>query len=148
MLVGEVMTRNVEVIGSNAPLVEAAAKMKDLDVGLIPVCEADELKGTLTDRDITVRGIAEGHNPSETKVGDIMSTDLAYCFEDEEIGEALNIMEARQIRRLPVLSRERRLVGIVSLGDLAVHGGQRELVGETLKEVSQPAIPRRQTGHS
>jgi CBS domain-containing protein len=143
MLVGEVMTRNVEVIGSNAPLVEAAAKMKDLDVGLIPVCEADELKGTLTDRDITVRGIAEGYNPSQTKVGDIMSTDLAYCFEDEEIEEALNIMEARQIRRLPVLSREKRLVGIVSLGDLAVHGGQRELVGETLKEVSQPAIPRR-----
>jgi CBS domain-containing protein len=143
MLVGEVMTRNVEVIGASAPLIEAAAKMKDLDVGLIPVCEADELKGTLTDRDITVRGIAEGYNPSETKVSDIMSTDLAYCFEDEEIEEALNIMEARQIRRLPVLSREKRLVGIVSLGDLAVHSGQRELVGETLKEVSQPAIPRR-----
>jgi CBS domain-containing protein len=117
--------------------------MKTLDVGLIPVCDGEKLRGTLTDRDITIRGIAEGHNPSQTTVGDIMSTDLAYCFEDEEIGEALNIMEARQIRRLPVLSREKRLVGIVSLGDLAVHGGEREVVGETLKEVSQPAIPRR-----
>ena len=143
MRVGAVMTPNVEVIGSNAPLKEAAAKMKNLDVGLIPVCEGDELKGTLTDRDITVRGVAEGYNPSETTVGDIMSTDLAYCFEDEEIEEALSLMEARQIRRLPVLSRERRLVGIVSLGDLAVHAGQKERLGETLKEVSQPAIPRR-----
>jgi len=98
MRVAEVMTTNVEVIGSNAPLKEAAAKMKNLDVGLIPVCEGDELKGTLTDRDITVRGVAESHNPSETKVGDIMSTDLAYCFEDEEIEEALSLMEARQIR--------------------------------------------------
>ena len=143
MRVAEVMTTNVEVIGSNAPLKEAAAKMKSLDVGLIPVCEGDELRGTLTDRDITVRGVAEGYNPSETKVGDIMSTDLAYCFEDEEIEEALSLMEARQIRRLPVLSRERRLVGIVSLGDLAVHAGQKERLGETLKEVSQPAVPRR-----
>ena len=90
-----------------------------------------------------MRGVAEGYNPSETKVGDIMSTDLAYCFEDEEIEEALSLMEARQIRRLPVLSREKRLVGIVSLGDLAVHAGQKERLGETLKEVSQPAIPRR-----
>jgi CBS domain-containing protein len=143
MRVAEVMTTNVEVIGSNAALKEAAAKMKSLDVGLIPVCEGDELKGTLTDRDITVRGVAEGYNPSETKVGDIMSTDLAYCFEDEEVEEALSLMEARQIRRLPVLSRENRLVGIVSLGDLAVHAGQKERLGETLKEVSQPAIPRR-----
>jgi CBS domain-containing protein len=143
MRIGEVMTTNVEVIGSNAPLKEAAAKMKSLDVGLIPVCEGDELRGTLTDRDITVRGVAEGYNPSETKVGDIMSTDLAYCFEDEEVEEALSLMEARQIRRLPVLSRENRLVGIVSLGDLAVHAGQKERLGETLKEVSQPAIPRR-----
>jgi CBS domain-containing protein len=143
MHVGEVMTRNVEVIGSNASLKEAAAKMKSLDVGLIPVCEADELKGTLTDRDITVRGIAEGHNPLEKTVGDIMSTDLAYCFEDEDIDQALALMEERQIRRLPVLSREKRLVGIVSLGDLAVHAGQRERLGETLKEVSQPAAPRR-----
>jgi CBS domain-containing protein len=143
MLVGEVMTRNVEVIGSNAPLIEAAAKMKNLDVGLIPVCEADELKGTLTDRDITVRGVAEGYNPSETKVADIMSTDLTYCFEDDEIEAALNLMEKRQIRRLPVLSREKRLVGIVSLGDLAVHSGQKARLGETLEEVSQPGTPRR-----
>lgn len=143
MRLGEIMTRDVEVIGSNALLKEAAAKMKDLDVGLIPVCEGDELKGTLTDRDITVRATAAGRSPSKTKVFDIMSKEIAYCFEDQEIEEAISLMEARQIRRLPILSREKRLVGIVSLGDLAVHAGQRELLGETLKEVSRPAVPRR-----
>jgi len=143
MHVGEVMTRHVEVISSNAPLREAAGKMKTLDVGLVPVCDGDNLKGILTDRDITVRGIAEGYDPSETKVADIMSTDLAYCFEDDEIEAALNLMEKRQIRRLPVLSREKRLVGIVSLGDLAVHGGQKARLGATLEEVSQPASPKR-----
>jgi CBS domain-containing protein len=144
MRLGEVMTRDVEVIGSNAPLKEAAAKMKTLDVGLIPVCEGDELKGTLTDRDITVRATAKGRNPSKTKVSDIMSKEeIAYCFEDQEIEETMSLMEARQIRRLPILNREKRLVGIVSLGDLAVHTGQNELLGETLKEVSRPAVPRR-----
>jgi CBS domain-containing protein len=144
MRLGEVMTRDVEVIGSNAPLKEAAAKMETLDVGLIPVCDGDELKGTLTDRDITVRATAKGRNPSKTKVSDIMSKEeIAYCFEDQEIEEAMSLMEARQIRRLPILNREKRLVGIVSLGDLAVHTGQNELLGETLKEVSRPAVPRR-----
>jgi len=144
MRLGEVMTRDVEVIGPNAVLKEAAAKMKDLDVGLIPVCDGDELKGTLTDRDITVRATAEGRNPSKTKVS-AMSTEIAYCFEDQEIEEAMSLMEARQIRRLPILNSEKRLVGIVSLGDLAVHSGQNELLGETLKEVSRPAVPRRTT---
>jgi len=134
MRLGEMMTMDVEVIGSNASLKEAAAKMKDLDVGLIPVCEADELKGTLTDRDITVRATAEGRNPSKTKVSDIMSKEIAYCFEDQEIEEAMSLMEARQIRRLPILNREKRLVGIVSLGDLSVHAWQNILLGETLKD--------------
>jgi predicted transcriptional regulator len=85
MHVAEVMTRHVEVIDSNAPLREATGKMKTLDVGLISVCDGDKLRGTLTDRDITVRGVAEGCDPSKTKVADIMSTDLAYCYEDDEI---------------------------------------------------------------
>src|SRR5262245_29635208 len=103
MRLGEVMTRDVEVIRSNTPLKEAAAKMKDLDVGLIPVCDGDELKGTLTDRDITVRAIAKGRNPSKTRVSDIMFKEIAYCFEDQEIEEAMSLMEVRQIRRLPIL---------------------------------------------
>jgi CBS domain-containing protein len=137
------MTRDVEVVSRNTSLKEAAAQMKNLDVGLMPVCDGDELKGTLTDRDITVRGTAEGRDPVKTTVSEIMSTDVAYCFEDQEIEEAMSLMEARQIRRLPILSREKRLIGIVSLGDLAVHAGQNELLGDTLKEVSRPALPRR-----
>jgi CBS domain-containing protein len=143
MHIGEVMTKHVEVIGPDARLREAAGKMKTLDVGLIPVCDGDKLRGTLTDRDIAVRAVAQGYDPAETKVADIMSTDLAYCFEDDEIEAALNLMEKRQIRRLPVLNRDKRLVGIVSLGDLAVHAGPKARLGETLEEVSQPATPRR-----
>src|SRR5437773_11796367 len=124
MQLREIMTPDVEVVDSKAVLKEAAAKMKHLDVGVMPVCDGEKLKGTLTDRDITVRATAEGRNPSKTKVSDIMSKEIAYCFEDQEIEEAMSLMEARQIRRLPILSREKRLVGIVSLGDLAVHAGQ------------------------
>jgi CBS domain-containing protein len=108
-----------------------------------PSATATKLRGTITDRDVTVRGVAEGYDPAETKVADIMSTDLAYCFEDDEIEAALSLMEKRQIRRLPLLSREKRLVGIVSLGDLAVHTGKKARLGETLEEVSRPASPRR-----
>jgi CBS domain-containing protein len=143
MRLAELMTRDVEVIDSNARLKEAAAKMKSLDVGLIPVCDGEQLKGTLTDRDITVRATAEGKSPARTKVSDIMSTDIAYCFEDQELEEAMSLMEARQIRRLPILNRDKHLVGIVSLGDLAIHSGQKEMLSETLKEVSRPAVPRR-----
>jgi len=134
MRLGEMMTMDVEVIGFNASLKEAAAKMRDVEAGLIPVYEKNELKGTLTDRDITVRATAEGRNPSKTKVSDIMSKEIAYCFEDQEIEEAMGLMEARQIRRLPILNREKRLVGIVSLGDLSVHAWQNILLGETLKD--------------
>src|SRR5215510_11709403 len=142
MHLGEIMTMNVEVIGSNASLKEAAAKMRDLEVGFIPVCEGDELKGTLTDRDITVRATAEGRIPSRTNVSDIMSKEIAYCFEDQEIEEAMGLMQARQIRCLPILNREKRLVGIVSLGDLSVRAWQNILLGETFKELSRPAVAR------
>jgi CBS domain-containing protein len=143
MQLREIMTPNVEVVKTDAVLKEAAAKMKQLDVGLMPVCDGDTLTGMLTDRDITVRATAEGRNPSKTKVADVMSTDVAYCFEDQEVEEAVSLMEVRQIRRLPILSRDKHLVGIVSLGDIAVHTGDRNLAGETLREVSEPAFPKR-----
>ena len=142
MQLGDIMTRDVEVIAMDASLREAAAKMKALDVGLVPICDGETLKGTLTDRDITIRAIADGYDPATTKVSEIMTTDLAYCYEDQEIEEALSLMDVKQIRRLPILNRDQELVGIVSLGDLAVHSG-KELVGDTLKEVSRPALPRR-----
>jgi len=99
----DVMTRNVEVVNTTASLQDAAIKMKNLDVGLIPVCDGDRLKGILTDRDITIRATAHGRNPKNTKVTEVMSTDIAYCLEDQEVEEAVSLMEARQIRRMPIL---------------------------------------------
>jgi len=139
----DIMTRNVEVVNGNASLKEAAAKMKKLDVGLIPVCDGDRLKGLLTDRDITIRATADGRDPSKTKVNEVMSTDIAYCLEDQAVDEAVILMEARQIRRLPILNQDKHLVGIVSLADIAVHVGDRDLTGETLEEISEPAEPKR-----
>ena len=139
----DIMTRNVEVVSAGASLKDAAKKMKDLDVGLIPVCDGDRLKGVLTDRDITIRATADGRDPSKTKVSEVMSTDLAYCLEDQEVEEAVSVMEARQIRRLPLVNQDKRLIGIISLADIAVHVGDRDLSGETLEEISAPAEPKR-----
>ena len=139
----DIMTRNVEIVSADCSLKEAATKMREFDVGLIPVCEGGRLRGMVSDRDITIRATADGRDPVKTKVSEIMSTDIAYCLEDQEIEEAVSLMEARQIRRLPVLDTDKRLVGIVSLGDVAVHVGDRDLTGETLEEISQPAEPKR-----
>ena len=139
----DIMTRNVEVVNGNASLKEAATKMKKLDVGLIPVCDGDRVKGLLNDRDITIRATANGRDPSKTKVNEVMSTDIAYCLEDQAVDEAVILMEARQIRRLPILNQDKQLIGIVSLADIAVHVGDRDLTGETLEEISEPAEPKR-----
>ena len=143
MRLKEIMTKDVEVVAPEATLQDAAKKMKALNVGLIPVCNGEKVTGMLTDRDITVRATAEGRSPTRTKVSEIMSHDVAYCFEDQEIEQAVTVMEVKQIRRLPIMSRDKRLVGIVSLGDLAVHTGDQVLAGEALMEVSEPSLPRR-----
>jgi CBS domain-containing protein len=143
MQLREVMTPDVEVIGCDIALRDAAAKMRQLNVGLVPVCDGDKLRGLLTDRDITVRATAEGRDPSKTKVSEIMSADVVFCFEDQEVEEAISLMEVKQIRRMPILNRDKRLVGIVSLGDIAVRTGDQKLSGETLREVSEPAFPKR-----
>jgi CBS domain-containing protein len=137
------MTPEVEVISPETTLAEAAQRMKSLDVGLLPVGERDRLVGMVTDRDITVRATAEGRDPKTTNVREVMTEQVFYCFEDESIEQAAEIMERAQIRRLMVLNRDKRLVGIVSLGDLAVETGEEELAGEVLERVSEPAAPRR-----
>lgn len=146
MQIREVMTERAEVISSQAPALEAAAKMRDLDVGSLPVCDGERLEGLLTDRDIAVRLVAEGLDPAMTKVNEIMTPGATYCFEDQTLDEAANVMEAQQIRRLPILNRNKRLVGILSLGDLAVrtHGNEdRELAEEALRNISEPSEPKR-----
>jgi CBS domain-containing protein len=140
MLVSDVMTRRAECIRSTNSLQEAARKMKSLDVGPLPVCgENDRLVGIITDRDITVRGVAEACDPRTTTVKDVMTPDIVYCFEDQDVQEAARLMQENQVRRLIVLNRDKRLVGIVSLGDLAVETGDEKLSGKTLEEVSLPS---------
>jgi CBS domain-containing protein len=130
------MTKGAECIGPTASLQEAAAKMKALDVGSLPVCEGDRLVGMITDRDITVRATAEALPPGLGQVRDVMTPDVVYCFEDQDVREAARLMQENQIRRLVVLNRDKRLVGIVSLGDLAVEAGDEKLAGKTLEDVS------------
>ena len=143
MTLKDVMTPDVEVIAPEATLQQAAAKMRRLNIGPLPVCDGDQLVGMLTDRDITVRAVAEGCDPTTTTVREAMTPDIAYCFEDQTIEDAVQMMERYQIRRLPILNRTQRLVGMVSLGDLAVSRGNETRVGEPLKQVSEPAEPRR-----
>jgi CBS domain-containing protein len=118
--------------------------MRDLDVGPLPVCgDDDRLVGVITDRDITVRATAEGEHPWTTHVREIMTPEVIYCFEDQDVAEAACIMKEKQVRRLIVLNRDKRMVGIVSLGDLAVDTGDEVIAGNTLEGVSMPAQPRR-----
>jgi CBS domain-containing protein/sporulation protein YlmC with PRC-barrel domain len=143
MQIKEIMTRQVEVIHPEATLWEAAQKMAGLDVGPLPVCKGDELVGMLTDRDITVRATAEGRDPKTTRVHEVMTPDVVYVFEDEDVSEAASIMMEEQVRRLVVLNQSKKLVGIISLGDLAVHTGDVQQAGETLESVSEPSEPQR-----
>jgi CBS domain-containing protein len=143
MQLKDIMTPNPECIRPDDTLQDAARRMQDLDVGPLPVCDNDHLAGMITDRDITVRATAEGKDPRTARVREVMTKEVIYCFEDQDIDDAARMMEERQIRRLLILNRERRLVGIVSLGDLAVETGDRSKAGEILQEVSEPSVPRR-----
>jgi CBS domain-containing protein len=143
MQVAEIMTRNPEVLSSDFLLKDAALRMQQLDVGMLPIRDGDRLVGMLTDRDITVRATAAGRDPTKTQVREVMTPEVIYCFEDQDVSEAAKLMQEKQIRRLPILNREKRLVGIVSLGDLAVHSGEEKAVNKTIKEVSAPAEPKR-----
>ena len=147
MRVSEVMTRNVEIIDPSQSVHKAAQFMRDMDVGSLPVGENDRLVGMVTDRDIVVRAVALGKPPG-APVRDVMTTDVRYCFEDENVSTVAENMADQQVRRLPVLNREKRLVGILALGDLAVsENGSARLtkVGETLAGISQPGGAHSQT---
>ena len=140
MLVSEAMTRDVRVASPDHTLEAAARIMAEIDAGVLPVAENDRLVGMITDRDIAVRAVARGKGP-DTRVREIMTPDVKYCFEDEPISHVAVNMGDLRIRRLPVLNREKRLVGILSIGDLAqVQGSQP--AGQALAGVSQPSGDR------
>jgi CBS domain-containing protein len=143
MQISDVMTRNAECIAPDATIQNAAERMKSLDVGSLPVCENDRLVGVLTDRDIAIRCVAEGHDTRRDHVREAMTPEVHYCFEDSDVADAAELMREKQIRRLLVLNRDKRMVGIVSLGDMAVEDGNEQLAGHALEGISAPASPTR-----
>ena len=143
MQVKEIMTRGLETIDSTASLQEAAQKMRSLEIGALPVSEGDELIGMITDRDITIRATSEGKDPSSTSVNEIMTPEVHYCFENDDLSEACRILEEHMIRRLLVLNSEGEPVGFMALSDLSVKSHNEHLSYEVLELVSEPACPHR-----
>jgi CBS domain-containing protein len=143
MQVREIMTLNAEMISPDCNLVDAAEKMKSLEVGALPVWEGDSLVGMLTDRDIIVRAIAEGKNPLGTSVGEIMTPNVFSCYEDDDIHDAAEVMEEKSIHRLLVLNSRNKPVGFVSLADFACKSRDERLAWEILEKISEPACPHR-----
>lgn len=119
MPVKDLMTPDVTVIGPGESLAAAAKKMAEQDIGFLPVCDGERVVGAITDRDITIRGVAEGCDVQRTSVRDVMTPDIKYCFEDDDIEKTAHLMRENQIRRIIVVNRDKKLVGVVALGDLA-----------------------------
>lgn len=137
MNIRDIMTRNPEYLHLGTTVLEAARRMRDLDVGMMPIGDGERLKGMLTDRDITVRVTAENRDPSATAVEDAMTEEVLYAYEDQDVKEAAKMMEDKQIRRLVVLNRDKKMTGILALGDLATRANEeKETAGRALEGVS------------
>ena len=143
MRVKDVMTPQAEVASPDQTVEDAAVIMKTLDIGVLPVSDEEGLVGILTDRDIVMRVLGEKRDPKAVRVGEAMTPNIVSCFEDDDLNKVATLFADHQIRRLPVLNSERELVGIVSLGDLAVRGEDRQQSTAALEEVSQPSRPHR-----
>jgi CBS domain-containing protein len=136
MKVSEAMSRDVRIASPDQTICEAACVMSEIDAGSLPVGDNDRLIGVITDRDIAIRAVA-AHKAPDTKVREVMSQEVLYCFEDQDIDEVARNMARQQVRRLPVVSRDKRLVGIVSLGDLALRE-RPQVTGKTVSAISAP----------
>ncbi len=134
----DLMSRDVKVISPDMTIGEAAKKMRDGDFGMLPVGENDRMIGTISDRDIAIRAVAEGKGIATT-VRDVMSDGIAWVYEDDSVEQAAAIMSKRQVRRLPVVNRDKRLVGIVALGDFAVESSEIQPAAKALSEISRPS---------
>lgn len=141
--ISEVMTRDVRTITPQDSVRHAAQMMDELNVGALPVCDGQKLQGMITDRDITIRATAGGQAPDQVHVQEVMTDDVVWCYEDQTVGEVLQHMGDSQIRRIPVVNRDKELVGMVSLGDIATrHGADTD---EALEDISSPSEPGRQS---
>ena len=142
MKVSEAMTPAVVTVSRDTPLTDAARLMRDSDVGPLPVADEGRLVGVLTDRDITIRAVANGKDPFSTRVDEVMTPKVVCCLDTDEVERAAEMMQSAQLRRLLVVDEGGRLAGIVSLGDIAVRTGNDTLSGETLQHVSEPPPSR------
>ncbi len=137
MKVKEILTRHPSCVPAGATIEQAARQMKILDIGMLPVCDENRMIGSITDRDIVIRGVAQALNPRAALVRQIMTEDMVCCFEDQDVEEAARLMEDHHIRRLPVLNERKQLVGIISVSDLATRRAEM-LAAEVLARVSMP----------
>jgi CBS domain-containing protein len=135
-LVGDAMTKDVEIVSPDQSVQDVARLMEEADVGALPVGENDRLVGMITDRDIALRAVGKGKSPGETRVRDVMSRDVKYVYDDEHLDDVVRNMSEQQIRRLPVMNRDKRLVGIISLGDLSTRSSP-ERAGHAMRGVAQ-----------
>jgi len=141
MKLADIMTRDVTVVSPTDSARRAAQVMDELNVGVLPVCDGRRIVGMVTDRDLTIRITALGKNPEQARVEDAMSTNVRWCFEDENVEAVIRKMGDTQIRRLPVVDRDHNLVGIVSLGDVATKSD--DVAEQTLEDISEPSEPDR-----
>ena len=141
MQAGEVMTRDVVTVRPDAMIREAARMMDELNVGALPVCDGRRLVGIITDRDIVIRSTADGMRPDATPVHAVMTEEVCWCFEDDGVEKIEDVMAGRQIRRMPVVDRDKRLVGMITLGDLATDRAPG--AGDALRRISEPSEPDR-----
>lgn len=137
MKIRDAMTRDVQMVQPDQTIREAAQLMAQRDIGALPVQDNDRLVGMITDRDIAVRAVAEGKT-TDVKVRDVMTSEIKYCYEDQSVEEVTRNMGDQQLRRLPVLNRDKRLVGILALGDLALQGESQDEAGQALGGISRP----------
>lgn len=144
MQVSECMTQDVKVASPSETLQQAARAMAEADTGFLPVGDNDRLVGIITDRDIAIRAVGCGCAP-DTRVRDVMSEEVRYCFEDDDVDDVLDNMAEEQIRRLPVVNRDKRLVGVVSIGDLAASSQQAAHAGKALGDIARPSSQHSQT---
>jgi CBS domain-containing protein len=138
------MTRDVRVISPRDTIEQAAQAMAQIDAGVLPVGDGDRLIGMITDRDIAIRGVAEGCKP-DALVRDVMSQEVLYCYDDEDADDVLENMAEIQVRRMPVIDHDKRLVGIVSIGDLSKKEARES--GEALRNITRPSALHSQRAH-
>ncbi len=145
MKVSEVMTRDVKLVSPDQPICDAAKTMAECDTGALPVGDGDRLVGVITDRDIAIRAVGERRSP-DTPIGEVMTKQVLYCFEDESVEHVADNMGQQKVRRLPVVNRDKRLVGIVSIGDLS-RKTKPNMTGKAMAAISEPGGEHSQSLH-